>query len=694
MTKKPKDILSKIINIIKYPFLGFLFVVYALFDFVIKIIRYAFKGITYILYLITRPLIILLKSLNKKNNKRDVEDNNKKITIDEKKLEHEEKLRLRQEKLEKKKLERQERLKLKQEKLAKNQELKEQRKLLREEKKQKRKEALLEKHKNNPKYQERLRRKEQLRLQKENKEKYKREQLEKRATSELEKEKLKEERLVKKVQEREERKLEKERVRQAKKEAREKRRQLPLNKRIVAFFKAIPTIPSLIAKKISNSFNNLSFVKNARNKRDINRQALMLEFEGKDAEKNPTKIVYVYEAKNPEGKIVKERFAAYSKVEVHSFLLSEGYEVYSIKTSPLIQLLYKENGTVKFKTKDLVFFLTQLSTYLKAGIPLVEALKILSRQYKQRTYKDIFRTIIYDLSTGESFSNAMEKQGNTFPRLLINMVKAAELTGELTEALDDMADYYTETENTRKQMINAMMYPAIVFVVSIAVIIFILMFVIPNFVKLYESMDADKIPGFTKAVIAVSDFIKANILFIFIGIILFIILFVILYKKVKAFKTIVQWVLMHIPVVGDVIIYNEVTLFTKTFASLLAHNVYITDSMDILNKITNNEIYRMIILDTVTNLAKGEKISLAFKDHWAFPIPAYEMLVTGESTGQLAEMMQKVSVYYQELHKDVVTKIKTFLEPILLIFLTTIVGIIVLAIVIPMFNLYQTIQQI
>ena len=406
------------------------------------------------------------------------------------------------------------------------------------------------------------------------------------------------------------------------------------------------------------------------------------------------KTLYVYEAKNPEGKIVKERFAAYSKVEVHSFLLSEGYEVYSIKTNWLIQNLYREAGNPKFKTKDLIFFLTQLSTYLKAGITLVEALKILSRQYKQKKYKNIFRTMIYDLSTGESFSSAMAKQGNTFPKLLVNMVKASELTGELTESLDDMAEYYTEANQTKKQMVNAMMYPSIVFFISIVVITFILIFVVPQFVKMYESMDASKIPAFTRFVIAVSDFIKANILFIVLGIVLFIILIIVLYKKVTPFRTIMQWFLMHLPVIGNVIIYNEVTMLTKTFSSLLFHNVYITDSMEILNKITNNEIYKMIIVDTVANLAKGEKISLAFKDHWAFPIPAYEMLVTGESTGQLAEMMQKVSAYYQDLHKDMVTKIKTLMEPILLVFLTAIVGVIVLSIVIPMFSLYETIQQI
>lgn len=162
-----------------------------------------------------------------------------------------------------------------------------------------------------------------------------------------------------------------------------------------------------------------------------------------------------------------------------------------------------------------------------------------------------------------------------------------------------------------------------------------------------------------------------------------------LFKNVKLFRTLIQWCLMHVPVIGDVIIYNEVTMFTKTFASLLKHNVFITDTMEILNKITNNEIWKMIILDTITNLAKGEKISLAFQDHWAVPVPAYEMIVTGERTGQLPEMMQKVSDYYQELHKNAVGRIKSFVEPILILFLTGAVGVIVLSIVIPMFDMYS-----
>ena len=450
-----------------------------------------------------------------------------------------------------------------------------------------------------------------------------------------------------------------------------------------------------IPTAIKNKFNNNDFVKHNRNKKMMEQESLLINFDGEDAEKSDVKLLYEYVAKNKEGQVVKGYFEAFSKVEVHSYLLSEGFDVYSIRTSKWIQFLHGNRSTnyTKIKTKDLIFFLTQLSTYIKAGIPLVEALKILSRQFKKKSYKKIFESVVYDLTTGENFSEALLKQNVAFPRLLINMVKTAEMTGELPEVLDDMANYYTETERTRKQMITALTYPSIVFVFATAVITFIMMFVIPQFVEIYETMDASKIPSFTLAVIAVSEFIQNYIIWILVGIVIFIAIFIYLYKNVKIFRTVCQWVAMHIPVIGQTIIYNEVTMFTKTFSSLLSHNVFITDSMEVLNKITNNEVYKMLILDTITNLAKGEKISKAFEGHWAFPMPAYEMLVTGEKTGELAEMMGKVSEYYQDLHKESVARIKSFIEPILTVFLTAVVGTIILAVIIPMFSMYGSIQS-
>lgn len=462
------------------------------------------------------------------------------------------------------------------------------------------------------------------------------------------------------------------------------------------FTKNLHELPSKIVKSVRDKWNNTTFAKNKRNKLDMNRKALLIEFEGKEAERSDVKIMYEYVVKDKDGKIIKGHADGYSKVEIHSYLLSEGYEVYSIRTNKFIQALYGSTGSnkVKIKTKDLIFFVTQLSTYLKSGITLIESLKILSRQYKKKTYKKIFKMIIYDLSMGENLSTAMENRGVAFPNLLITMVKSSEMTGELPEVLDDMADYFTETEKTRKQMVTAMMYPTIVFVFALAVLTFIMLYVIPKFVDIYASMDGVEIPAITKFIIDMSTFMKKNILFIALGVLVFILLFRFIYKKNKPFRYVIQFILMHIPVISTIIIYKEVTMFTKTFSSLLAHNVYITDSMEILKRVTQNEIYKSLIFNTVTNLARGERLSSEFEGHWAFPIPAYEMIVTGERTGQLPEMMAKVSAYYQELHQNSVSRIKTFIEPALIIFLTAMVGIIVLSIVLPMFNMYNSIQQV
>ena len=153
-----------------------------------------------------------------------------------------------------------------------------------------------------------------------------------------------------------------------------------------------------------------------------------------------------------------------------------------------------------------------------------------------------------------------------------------------------------------------------------------------------------------------------------------------------------QIIFMHLPVIKDIIIYNEMTIFTKTFASLLRNNVFITDSFDILSKITNNEIYKEILSKAINNVAKGEKISEAFKDHWAVPDVAYYMIVTGESTGELSSMMQKVSDYYQSLHKNIINNLKSFIEPILISLLAFVVGGIIISVVVPMFGMYEQIM--
>lgn len=445
--------------------------------------------------------------------------------------------------------------------------------------------------------------------------------------------------------------------------------------------------------KWNKFYNNLSFVKK-RKEKELAQNRSLYEILQRDTERSEKPLTYKYVALDSSGKKVTNTFYAYSKMEVYTYLSGEGYTVLSIETSKYIELFYgpSEFNNFRFKNKDLIFWLTQLSTYLKAGITLTDSMRILGKQMsKSPRKKKVFDSIIYNLTLGESFSSALEKQQNSFPALLISMVKAAEATGELEETLDDLANYYTELENTRKAMINAMSYPAIISIFSIGVIVFIMLYVIPQFEGVYASTGAS-LNGYTLWILNVSKFFDTNFILIMGSIVTIILITVVLYKKVKSFRKNLQILGMKLPVFGNIIIYKEMNIFAKTFASLLKNNVFITDSMNLLSEITTNEVYKEIMFRTINNIARGEKISTSFKDQWAVPEVAYYMIVTGESTGELAAMMSKVADYYQTEHKTIINNMKNFIEPVMIIFLAVVVGGIVLAVILPMFSLYNQIK--
>ena len=400
-------------------------------------------------------------------------------------------------------------------------------------------------------------------------------------------------------------------------------------------------------------------------------------------------ISYRYTVLDSNKKKITGIFDAESESDIRGFLTSQGYEVLKVEVKKPYDIEIGGNGPIK--AGALSFSLTQISTYIKAGIPLVDAVRILAKQARKQNEKKAYERLVYDLLKGENLSDAMLKQDKTFPKLLINMVKTAEMTGDLPSILDDMADYYTSIDQTRRQMISAMTYPAVVIVMAICVLIFMLVYLVPQFVQLYEDQDAT-LPAITLFIMGASDFLKAYYLWLILAISVLIILFYYLYNNVKSFRTTIQTALMRIPIIGNIIIYSEIATFTKTFASLLNHGVFITDSMEVLSKITNNEVYKRIIANTLNNLGKGESISKSFKGEWAFPIVAYEMLVTGENTGQLGLMMEKVADHFQNLHKNLVNQMKSLIEPLMIVILAAIVGVILLSIVVPMFDIYGKIQ--
>lgn len=408
----------------------------------------------------------------------------------------------------------------------------------------------------------------------------------------------------------------------------------------------------------------------------------------KERVRRPTKD-YRYVIINSLGKKENGTFEAETENDVRNFLLSQEYQVLEIKERSKFDIDIGGNG--KMNASDLSFSLTQLSTYIKSGIPLADSVRILAKQTKKPVLKKSFNQLVYQLLKGESLSDAMAMQETVYPKLLVNMVKTAEMTGDLPSILDDMAEYYTSMDQTHKQMKSAMTYPAVVLIIAFGVLIFMLTYLVPQFSSMFEDNGA-KMPALTLAILAVSDFIKANWLILIVVIVVLIVGFIQVYKRNQKFREKVQLIIMHTPVFKDIVIYNEIANFTKTFASLLNHGVFITDSMEILSKITNNEIYKKIINKTLENLGKGDSISTAFRGEWAIPIVAYEMIVTGETTGQLGNMMEKVADHFQMLHKNVIDQMKSLVEPILICFLAVVVGTILLSIIQPMFSIYSQIQ--
>lgn len=466
----------------------------------------------------------------------------------------------------------------------------------------------------------------------------------------------------------------------------------------IFIYHAVAYIFSLPKTILSYSFKGVAFILslfNIKPKEEDDSKELEEEVKKLMAKKEEEVIKeeplfsYRYKAKGVNGKEFSGTMEGSSIDDVKNFLINEGYEIVEINPRKTYDVDVNIGG--KFGSAELSFTLTQLSTYLKAGISLIDSVRILEKQAEKPEHRKVYQKMVYELLKGESLSVAMQKQQDKFPKLLVNMVKTSELTGDLTSVLDDMAEYYTSKEETKKTMISAMTYPVIVIIIAICVVVFILTSIVPKFVDMYSANDA-KIPALTQAIMNISNFLTQHyiILILIIGGIVG--TFILLFKHVQAFRKNAQIVMMHVPVLSKIIIYNEVYNFTKTFASLLNHGVFITDSMEILAKITNNEVYKELINRTIINLNKGANISDSFKGSWAFPVAAYEMIVTGESTGQLGLMMEKVANYYQTLHKNIVKQLQSLLEPMMIVFLAVIVGIILLSVMMPMFDIYSKIQ--
>lgn len=378
-----------------------------------------------------------------------------------------------------------------------------------------------------------------------------------------------------------------------------------------------------------------------------------------------------------------------SKREAIQMLREEGIRVIEINEVAESLLTKEITFGNPVKLQHLVIYLRQFSTLLKAGVTVVESTRILAEQTDSKALKKVLLDIEQELREGNPLSAATGKHPKVFSVMFINMVKAGEVGGNLDETLERLAVHFEKQHYTRQKISAALAYPLSVGFVAIGVVIFLLTSVVPTFVTMFQDFGAE-LPAITRFVLSSSDFMQSFWWLI----VLFIIgLYssVLIMKNNRDTKYYIDYAILRMPLIGKMMQKAVLARMTRTMSSLFSSSVPILQAMVIVEKVVENEVIARVIRDSRESLEKGRSITEPMMKHWAFPPLITQMIVIGEKTGALDEMLGKVADFYEKEVETSTDRLKTLIEPIMIILLATIVGTIVLAIMIPMFEIFNQI---
>src|SRR5690606_20057034 len=392
---------------------------------------------------------------------------------------------------------------------------------------------------------------------------------------------------------------------------------------------------------------------------------------------------YQYTGKRLSGEKVKGKIDADSKKDALEQLEKEGYIILGIEeTKPWNKEIILNK---KIKNEDFVVFLRQYATLIHAGVSISDATKTMSKQTNNYALQNALDDIDKQLDQGQALSVAAERHPKVFPTLLVNMISAGEVAGKLDEILNQMADYYEKEYRNKQQLISAIMYPAVVCVVTFFLTVFLLVFIVPQFVNMFNSFGED-IPAYTQFILNLSEFVGA---FWWMLVVLFMLCFV-LYKFLlqnDQFAFRMDYLKLKFPFLGVLVHKGVLVRMTQTLSTLVNSAVPILQSVEITERIVGNRVIQDVLARSRKSLEKGESITKPMKEHWAFPALVVQMVQIGEKTGTLDHMLLKAAEFYEEELDQLSNRIKTLIEPLMIIVLTVIVGGIIAAVVIPMFSL-------
>ncbi|BCR35580.1 type II secretion system F family protein [Mariniplasma anaerobium] len=397
---------------------------------------------------------------------------------------------------------------------------------------------------------------------------------------------------------------------------------------------------------------------------------------------------FKYTAINADGKTIKGKMEALSKSVCVKYLQAKNYKVKSIVEYKNI-ITYLEQITIGrlIKPKQLVFFLKQLGSLLNSGVKLLPALELLSLQQENKNIRKLYFELYQQVYNGNLLSNGMARRPKEFPNLLIQMVKVGELSGELPETILKMATYYESQMKLSSEIKGATRMPLIYLGAAIVISIGMLLFVFPNITGLFAAFEGAELPGITQFFIDTGDFFQAYAIFIFAVAAIIAGLFYFLNKYNKKFHYVVKLGLLKLPVFGSLIQMTNQILIANSLSQMLSNGIHSMQALETTRDILEHDVYKELITKTLNYLQDGKPFSKAFEESPHIDPIMAKMIATGEKTGDIPKLMANLSEYYNGISEIRIQQIKNSLQPILLILVYAIVGVMILAIMLPMLSL-------
>lgn len=398
---------------------------------------------------------------------------------------------------------------------------------------------------------------------------------------------------------------------------------------------------------------------------------------------------FVYRVKTPDGKDKQGEIVAKNEMHAKTQLIRQNYKIISLQVKG-------EAGTVKkigalFKPKvnqqSLTIFSRQFATMINAGLSLVRALDILAEQTEDKILKAAIADVKKEVEGGKALSAALSKHRHIFSDLYISMVKAGEIGGMLDEVLDRLANFMEKDFQLKKKVQSAMTYPAIILVLAIGIVIFLVTYILPTFVNLFREMDV-KLPFITQVLITVVEALRQPLIVASLIVLAIVAVFGInLYYQTPVGKRQIDLIMLNIPVFGLLNKKVAISRFARTLGTLLSSGVALMAALEIVSQVAGNAVLSTAIDNVRTKLREGENLSGPLTETGIFPPMVTQMIAVGEETGNLDTMLNKIADFYDTEVEYTLSSLTSLIEPIMIVGMGGMVGFIVLAVFLPLYQL-------